>query len=148
MLQSTLKWINSLLNLLQRVQNCAARVIKCASKYDRITPILNELHWLPIKYRIDYKVLLMTYKAVNGLAPPYINELLSSYTPSRSLRSGSENLLKPRKFHCKSFGGRCFEVVAPGLWNNLPSDMRHVTSLNIFKKKLKTYLFGLAFNDS
>ena len=72
----------SLLSKLQRVQNCAARVVKCVPQSTHITPILKELHWLPIKYRIDFKVILLTFKALNGLAPPYLSELLSPYQPS------------------------------------------------------------------
>ena len=83
----------SSINKLQLVQNAAARVLTRSRKYDHITPILSSLHWLPIKFRIDYKVLLMTYKALNGLAPVYLTDLLSPYNPSRSLRSQNSGLL-------------------------------------------------------
>ncbi len=62
-------------------------------KYDHITPIIQSLHWLPIKYRISYKILLLTYKALNGLAPAYLTSLLSRYNPTRSLRSQNSGLL-------------------------------------------------------
>uniref|UniRef100_A0AAR2KJT6 Reverse transcriptase domain-containing protein n=1 Tax=Pygocentrus nattereri TaxID=42514 RepID=A0AAR2KJT6_PYGNA len=75
------------LNKLQLVQNAAARVLTRTRKFDHISPVLSALHWLPVKFRIDYKILLLTYKALNGLAPQYLSELLSYYEPSRLLRS-------------------------------------------------------------
>ncbi len=76
----------SSINELQIVQNAAARVLTRSIKYDHITPILQSLHWLPIKFCISYKILLLAYKALNGLAPVYLTNLLSRYNPTRSLR--------------------------------------------------------------
>lgn len=137
---------SSLINLLQRVQNCAARVVKCAPRSCSITPILKDLHWLPIKYRIDYKVLLLTFKALNDLAPLYLKDLLQPYQPARVLRSMNDNLLSVPKFKYTTYGGRSFEVIAPRLWNNLPNEMRKITCLATFKNSLKTYLFQAAFS--
>ncbi len=81
----------SSINKLQIVQNAAARVLTRSRKYDHITPILQSLHWLPIKFRISYKILLLAYKALNGLAPAYLTNLLSRYNPTRSLMA---------LFHC------------------------------------------------
>ncbi len=72
-----------LINKLQIVQNAAARVLTITRKYDHITPVLSTLHWLPIKHCIDFKILLITYKALNGLAPQYLSELLSHYNKVR-----------------------------------------------------------------
>ncbi len=84
-----------LINKLQLVQNAAARVLTRTRKYDHISPVLSTLHWLPIKHRIDFKILLTTYKALNGLAPQYLSELLLRYTPPRLLHSqNSSNLIK------------------------------------------------------
>ena len=135
----------SLLNLLQRVQNSAARVVKQLPRACHITPVLKDLHWLPVKYRVDYKILLLTFKALHGLAPDYINDLLKPYHPSRTLRSSDDNLLTVPTSRIKSFGGRTFEITAPTLWNNLPFNLRQITSLQVFKKTLKTYLFKEAF---
>ena len=71
---------------LQRVQN-AARLLTRTRKFDHITPILVFLHWLPIQARADFKVLLLTYKSLQGLAPLYVSGLLAPYRPTRSLRS-------------------------------------------------------------
>ncbi len=83
----------SSINKLQIVQNAAARALTRSRKYDHITPILQSLHWLPIKFRISYKILLLAYKALNDLAPAYLTNLLSRYNPTRSLRSQNSGLL-------------------------------------------------------
>ncbi len=83
----------SSINKLQIVQNAAARVLTRSRKYDHITPILQSLHWLPVKFRISYKILLLAYKALNDSAPAYLTSLLSRYNPSRSLRSHNSGLL-------------------------------------------------------
>ena len=79
---------------LQHVQNAAARLISLSRRHEhQITPILLHLHWLLIRYRIEFKILLITYKALNNLASSYIRDLLTPYVPSRQLRSSSKNLL-------------------------------------------------------
>ncbi len=86
-----------LINKLQLVQNAAARVLTRTRKYDHISPVLSTLHWLPIKHCIHFKILLIAYKALNGLAPQYSSELLSHYSPSCPLRSqNSGHLIIPR----------------------------------------------------
>ena len=67
-----------LIDRLQNVQNAVAHIITRTKKYDHIKPVLKQLHWLPVNQRIDYKILLLTYKALNGQAPSYITELLVS----------------------------------------------------------------------
>ena len=111
-----------------------------------ISPTLVSLHWLPVDSRIQYKILLITFKALNGLAPKYLSELLIQYSPSRSLRSSLQNLLQVNEPNSVKYGERAFIYCAPKLWNALPSDMRSCHSLAIFKKKLKTVLFKKAFN--
>uniref|UniRef100_A0A8C1KKX3 Reverse transcriptase domain-containing protein n=1 Tax=Cyprinus carpio TaxID=7962 RepID=A0A8C1KKX3_CYPCA len=134
-----------LVNKLQLVQNAAARVLTRTRKYDHISPVLSTLHWLPIKHRIDFKILLITYKALNGLAPQYLNELLLHYSPPRPLRSqNSGNLIIPR-ISKSTAGGRSFSYLAPKLWNNLPNIVREADTLLQFKSRLKTHLFNLAY---
>jgi len=67
------------------VQNCAACLVLCARKYEHITPLLKELHWLPVEQRIVLKILLLTFKALHNLSPSYIRDLLQTYKPVRSL---------------------------------------------------------------
>ncbi|XP_073330272.1 uncharacterized protein [Pagrus major] len=130
---------------LQLVQNSAARLLTKTSRFCHITPVLASLHWLPIQARADFKVLLLTYKALNGLAPSYLTELLSPYIPPRPLRSLSSNLLVIPPINKKSAGGRAFAYRAPFLWNGLPLGIKEATSTAIFKSRLKTHLFTQYF---
>ncbi len=119
-----------LINKLQMVQNAAARVLTRTRKYDHISPVMSTLHWLPIKHCIDFKILLITYKALNGLPPQYLSELLYHYSPSRPLRSqNSGHLIIPR-ISKSTAGSRSFFYLAPKLWNNLHrSGGRHTLSV-------------------
>ena len=135
-----------LLQKLQYVQNAAARLITGIRKHDHITPILMDLHWLPVNERIQFKILLLTFKSLNGLAPVYIDEMIQRYVPNRKLRSSSAFLLKQNKWNLKSYGFRTFTVAAPFLWNSLPLEVKASPSLNTFKSNLKTHLFKCAFN--
>ena len=137
-----------LIEKLQYVQNSAARLLTGSRKYEHIMPVLRELHWLPVNERINFKVIFITLKAFHGLAPLYLQELITIYTPVRSLRSVNKGLLVLPKYNLKSYGMRAFSAMlwpllwnSPLLWNNLPEDIRTVNSLNIFKTKLKTFLF-------
>ena len=87
LLQCGVKWYNTVMHKLQRVQNTAARVITRTSRYSRITSVLNALHWLPLKYRALCKTLTFTYKALHDQSPDYIREMLKVYKPSRTLGS-------------------------------------------------------------
>jgi hypothetical protein len=126
---------------LQRLQNCAARIVVKAKKFDHITPVFCSLHWLPINPRIEFKILLMTYKALNGLAPCYIVDMLTEYTPARDLRSSDRRLLLVPKTKLKTYGDRAYCHAAPTLWNSLPLAIRTSQSVDMFKGRLKTYLF-------
>ena len=126
---------------LQLIQNNAARLVVKKKKRDHITPIMKELHWLPIKSRIKFKICLLTFKALNGSAPAYIASLISRYQPGRALRSASQSLLQPKYPNLINTGGRAFAVCAPQMWNSLPEDLRQCTTLESFKKNLKTHLF-------
>ena len=140
---------------IQLCQNNAARVITRKRKHDHITPVLRELHWLPVRQRISYKTLLLTYKSRVGKGPKYLSDLLQTYVPGRPLRSQDQNLLKcPPKPRLNHYGGRAFVRAAPTLWNNLPPHLREMWKLQAsdndaivkaiakFKKGLKTHLFA------
>ena len=134
---------------LQRVQNAAGRLIFEESKYCHVTPLLKSLHWLPVKYRIIFKVLLITFKAIHGLAPVYISELISIKDVSLSrycLHSTKSLTLNcPALKSRKTLRDRSFFVAAPKLWNKLPTEIRDLNSMNNFKSAIKTYLFRQAF---
>jgi len=129
---------------LERVQRASARTIYRLHKRDRVsmTSVLHDLHWLPITYRIQYKILTLAYKAFYSGTPIYLAELLHVYTPTRTLRSKCDTatLITPT-YSGERTGGRSFSVTAPKLWNSLPSTIRNIKSLDTFKKQLKTYLF-------
>ncbi|KAI5606729.1 hypothetical protein C0J50_7540, partial [Silurus asotus] len=108
----------SLINKLQLVQNVAARVLTRSRKYHHITPIFSSLHCPSVKFQIHYNLLLLPYKALNGLSP-CISSLLTRYNPSRSLRSQNSGLLVVPRIAKSTKGGRAFSHLAPKLWNSL-----------------------------
>ena len=153
---SRLDYCNSLLfgitkqNLsrLQKVQNRAARLCLSIPRRSRVPvlTLLKTLHWLPISFRIDFKILLLTFKCLNGLAPDYLSELLSVRDTGRTLRSSRDLLLDIPKSRTKTWGERSFAVCAPRLWNALPQYLRSAESVSSFKSSLKTHLFAVAFD--
>ena len=130
---------------LQLVQNAAARVLTKTRMRDHITPVLASLHWLPVVFRIDFKILLLVYKARNGLAPSYLSDHVSNYVPHRHLRSATADLLDVPKMKYKKYGKSAFCFYGPTAWNELPLYLRRAPSVDIFKAQLKTYFYSLAF---
>ena len=124
----------------------AARLVLGRSKYDHTTPMLRELHWLPIKARIEYKLALTCFKSKSGNYPSYISDLLVPYTPTRSLRSSSSNNFSIPRIHLKGFGERAFTFSGPSVWNALPQELKSCSTLGHFKKQLKTHLFRKYLN--
>ena len=104
-------------------------------KFAHITPELMELHWLPVKFRVEFKIALLVYKALNGLAPQYLSEELHH-----------ETLLIIPKVTRKTFGDRAFSHAGRTVWNALPSSLRNCRNIDSFKVQLKTHLFEKAFN--
>ncbi len=122
----------SSINKQQIVQNAVARVLTRSRKYDHITPILQSLHWLPIKFRII--ILLLSYKALDDLAPVYLTNLLSRYNPTCSLRSQNSGfLVVPRIAKSTKI---TFSYLAPKLWNSLPDNVQGSDTLSLFKSHL------------
>ena len=126
---------------LQLVQNAAARLLTGARRRESISPVLASLHWLPIKQRITFKTLMFVYKALNGLAPDYITELLQYTSPARELRSADQRRLNVPRTNLVTRGDRAFSVAGPTLWNKLPLTLRSAPDLPAFKRDLKTHLF-------
>ena len=121
---------------IQKIQNNGARLILKKSKRDHVTPLLKELHWLPVKYRIQYKLATLAFHHFDGTLPPYLSSSLCTYQPSRSLRSSTERLLKIQKTNLKTFGERSFGYIARTVWKSLPADLRASPSLPTFKVNL------------
>jgi hypothetical protein len=145
---SRLDYCNSLLkgitkaNLLrlQRLQNKAARLVFMKSRRDSATQLINDLHWLPVSQRIDYKICLHVYKAMLFKAPSYIHNRLQAYTPTRRLRTSSQHLLTVPRTTSRA-GDRAFSNAAPTVWNSLPLSVKNACSAASFKKLLKSHLY-------
>ena len=132
---------------LERVQRQAARVFCKMIKYDMhtsVTVLLLGLHWLPIRARIQYKVILLIYKAFTASKPPYLCDMLASKKHVRTTRSSLKvNILDiPKTIPNNGYTAKAFSVAGPRLWNNTMDDeLRGCTNVELFKKKLKTLLF-------
>ena len=124
-----------LTNRLQSVLNTAARLVTLTRKYDNITPVLKA-----VRSRAKYKVLLQVFKSLNGMAPQYLSDKLS-LKENIGLRSDNKNMLKVPKSRLKSYGDRAFSVAGPSIWNTLLDNLRLCSSLDSFKRLLKTQLF-------
>ena len=133
------------LDKLQRVQNTAARLVTRTKRSQHITPVLEKLHWLPVRKRIIFKILCLTYKALHNLAPVYISNLVQRHKPQRALRSEKKELLTIPRTRTSTFGDRAFSVAAPVLWNALPINIKEAETLSYFKSSLKTHLFRTTF---
>ena len=108
--------------------------------------MLASLHWLPVKAIADFKVLLLTYKALHGLAPTYLSDLVLPYIPTRTLRSQDVGLLTVPRISKQTAESRAFSYRAPFLWNGLPTHVRDADSVSTFKSLLKTHLFSRSYD--
>ena len=152
LVSSRLDYYNSLflsltdfqLRRLQLVQNSLCRVVTRSLKYSHFTPQLKKLHWLPIKYRIQFKIGLITYKILNQGQPVYLRELIHPYTYSRNTRRSTPKLkflhtpTFDRKVHksVKLFSNS-FSHYIPVLWNSFPFQIRNSPSVTSFRKHPK-----------
>ena len=127
---------DGLLKKLQSIQNA----VTSTRRRDHITPVLRQLHWLPVRQRIKFKVACLVFKSLAGQAPEYLSDddcrLISG-----SLRSAdSRTCVVPRTYN--HFGDRSFSVSGQHLWNTLAKDIRQADiSYEHFKRQLKTFLF-------
>ncbi|XP_061103497.1 uncharacterized protein LOC133132217, partial [Conger conger] len=131
---------------LQLVQNAAARLITNQPRSAHVTPLLIGLHWLPIAARIRFKALVLAFQAAKGTAPPYIQSLITPYSPARPLRSASSGHLTVPSLRApggRAARSRLFSVLVPQWWNDLPTTVRTAESLPLFRRRLKTHLFKL-----
>ncbi len=131
---------------LQLVHNAAAKIVVRKRKFDHISEDMKDMHWLPIEARIKYKLLLITWKCLNGLAPNYLSELLQYTGDIHLKRLNYQGTLYPPKTKQVTCGDRAFQRGAPELWNKLPIELRKINKIDTFKNKLKTYLFKQYYN--
>jgi len=129
---------------LQRAQNALSRVVTYTRRTEHIRPVLQNLHWLPISYRIEYKVATLAYKVRTTGSPVYLNSLVRDYTPTRELRSSSLQLLATAPARTAT-ARRAFSQAAPSVWNSLPYDVRTAETFERFKSTIRTHLYRRAF---
>ena len=133
---------------MQSVLNAAARLIFFKRKFDHVTPLLLELHWLRYPERIDFKLGVLAYKCLHGLAPPYLaNDLrrVADIEGRQQLRSASRAELDIPRVRRQTIGGRAFNAAAARVWNSLPTNVASSPTLSTFKQRLKTELFGRCY---
>ena len=153
LVSSRLDYCNSLLSgiaetdltKVQGMLTCLALVITKSSPFTCSVPLLCSLPWLPVKYRVHFKICLLTYKALHEEQPVYLRSLIAISLPSRSLRSNRGITLMVPRIRTNT-GARAFSSCTPSLWNNLPPSVRSATSVATYRRRLKTYLFDLAFS--
>ena len=118
----------------QLADNTAARVVTKSFKFEHITPVLRDLHWLPILKRIQFKILVLTFKILRSDAPGYLCELLNWYHPARHLRLANTTSLVPSRSRTVKLGRRLMDTAAATLWNTLPDGIKCSPSVMIIKK--------------
>ena len=132
------------LRKLQKILNRAARLVKGQSPRDRITPVLIDLHWLPIKARIKFKICVLTHQVVKTGRPEYLRKQIDVIQPSEYIntRSAISGVTLSRQRVRTNIGSRTFTAAAPILYNSIPIEIRKIDDLKSFKLKLKTFLFA------
>ena len=120
-------------------------VSTCRSTQHSMTAALQRLHWLPIAFRIQFKLLTLMHGTIHANTPRYLADRVSAYVPSRSLRSADMSLLVVPRVNLERFGRRAFSCAGPSLWNSLPCVLRTQQDVECFRRDLKTYLFKQAF---
>ena len=125
---------------LQAVQNFAARINTNSRKFDNVNPLLCQLHWLPVKSHLFYRVAILTFKCMNETAPDYLwKRFVNRGGISGRCTRNSQSLNIP--LHKSATGQRTFYYSAVSLWNDLPVNIKTSTTLNILKKNLRSHLF-------
>jgi hypothetical protein len=135
---------------LQYIQNSLARVVRRKLKYDHITPSLKLLHWLPVRYHCNFKVLTLVYKYLSLRSPAYFGQVLKPRVSSVNTRSSNpiKRILTVPKFKTReiSFVSKCCSLWELNrLWNSLQIELRTAQSLYTFRRKLKTHLFAKSY---
>ena len=138
---------------LQKVQNSCVRFLfgrKTFKNWERVTPLLQQAHFLPIRQRIDYKIALTVFKCMNNIAPKYITKCLKIRDqPLHTLRNDQDYfLLSVPPVPTFKRTERSFSYCGPYVWNCLPYELRTLTDVSVFKNRLKTHLFRQAFHDT
>lgn len=160
LVSSRLDYCNSLLTglngkqcrRLQGIQNTLCRIIARLPRRSHVTNTLKKLHWLPVRYRIIFKICTITYKTLNKGYPTYLHKYLKPYTCLLNTRRSNpsnkvltEFQYRPRLHKLKRNFDASFAFCAPNTWNNLPINVRSAPTLASFRSRLKAHLFALAY---
>ena len=132
----------------QSVMNAAARLIFSSSRFQHITPLLRQLHWLKAPERIAFKQSVLVYKCLHGSAPAYLTDELcqvADVEARQRLRSGSSSSLIVSRTRLLTVGDRAFPVAAARVWNSLPDLVTSAPSVAVFRSRLKTHLFNISY---
>ena len=132
---------------LKRVINADVRLVASLGVHDHVTPAMRELHWLPVIFRVQYKLCLMVHASVNGCSPEYFTDVLVpiSSLQGRATLSSSGSFDVPRTR--TGFGKRAFSVVGPAAWKKLRPNLRLITDNCKFKRALKALFFSIAYGS-
>ena len=116
------------------------------SQYETSETALKSLHWLPVRDRVDFKVLCLVQKSLNKKAPVYLRNLLQYRQYQCNTRASSSGSQLTVPFTRKAtFASRAFSVYGPTIWNQLPPAIRGITDFKVFKRTLKTHFFKRTF---
>jgi len=140
----------TLLQRLQSVLNAAARLLYSARRLEHATPLLRQLYWLKVLERVKFRLCVLVHRCLHNKVPPYLAESLHLTTEvdaRRRLRSASTSTLTVPSTRRSTIGDRVFPMAVACAWNSLPSSVRTVSSLNVFRDDLKTVLFRASFDD-
>ena len=130
------------LTRLQRLQNKAARLVFAVGRRTDAATLLNTLHWLPVRQRVLYKILLHVFKSMQNTSPNYISDYFTIHVPARTLRSSSDsNRLAIPRLSNTITGDKRFHIAAAEAWNSLPNNIRSAATTSQFKSMIKTHLF-------
>ena len=137
--------------LLSLTSEISRELVFKARKTDHVSSLFNfmRLHWLPVSYRIQYKLSVLCYQVIRTIVPSYLSDLVQLYVPWRSHRFSANNRILRVPMTNKNYQGqRAFLFAGPVAWNSLPKDIRHTETVSKFKFHLKTCLFSRAFENS
>ena len=130
---------------LQLVQNTLARVVAQKSRFCHITPVLADLHWLPVRHRISFKIATIAFKVLHFQQPSYLVAIVPRYVPTRSLRTSSCLTISIPSRKTAMARSKSFSSVASDTCNKLPCHLSSISALTAFRKRLKHHLFLSAF---
>ena len=136
------------LSKLQRVQNAAVRLVCSLPRHEHVTSSFIRLHWLPIKFRINFKIAILCFKCIHRHATNYLKSMVAiKKTSTYNLRSSTSIQLEDHSRRSKkTLGDRAFSNASAKIWSSLPQSLQSQQNFNTFKSLLETHYFREVFN--